>query len=112
MKYRKAIADYNKAIQLRPGYVDAYNNRGVAQIANGNLNEAIADFTKVIDLGPEHCVPGAGTYLKPDCEIAYDNRARAKRRKGDVEGAAADHAKAVQVETDRENLGKALEQRR
>jgi len=81
-------------------------------MAKCNLNGAIADFTKVIDLGHEHCLPGAGTYLKPDCEIAYENRGRAKRRKGDVEGGATDHAKAVQIKTDRENLGKALEQRR
>ena len=30
--YRGAIEDYNKAIELKPDYAEAYNNRGLAKL--------------------------------------------------------------------------------
>jgi len=59
-----AIADLTKAIELKPDFADAYNNRGIAKHAKGEgwptgdsrrtklLDGAIADLTKAIKLKP------------------------------------------------------------
>ncbi len=45
------IAYYNAAIRLNPRYAIAYNNRGVARKAQGDLKGAISDYQKYLDLG-------------------------------------------------------------
>ena len=40
----RAIGDYTKAINLKPNYANAYNNRGVAYYGKGDYEKAIADF--------------------------------------------------------------------
>ena len=42
-----AIADFTKAIELEPKFATAFNNRGNAKKALGNLQGAEADFQKV-----------------------------------------------------------------
>ncbi len=44
-----AIADYTKAIELDPNFVDAYTNRGISKY-NLNQNEC-PDFKKACELG-------------------------------------------------------------
>ena len=41
--YDRAIADYDKAIQLKPDYAAAYYCRGLALKGQGKKTEAIAD---------------------------------------------------------------------
>lgn len=48
----RAIADYDKAIELYPVYAAAYNNRGVAYEKLGQRDTAIADFRKALELDP------------------------------------------------------------
>ena len=61
-----AIADFTRAIELRPNYPKAYNSRGVVYMANGYASsKAIADFDRAIA-------------LKPDFRYAYINRANAR----------------------------------
>jgi tetratricopeptide (TPR) repeat protein len=79
-----AIADYSRAIQLKPDYVDAYVNRGLAKKTKGDLAGAIEDYSKAIE-------------LKPDFAYAYDVRGVAKKAKGDLEGANADHSKSIEL---------------
>ena len=76
-----------KAIELKPDYADAYNNRGIAKKAKGDLDGAIADYTKAIE-------------LKPDDADAYINRGDAKKAKGDLDGAIADYTKAIELKPD------------
>jgi tetratricopeptide (TPR) repeat protein len=56
-EYRKAIADYDKYIpmtQRDPAYqADGYMNRGIAHATIANREQALQDFTKVIELQPE-----------------------------------------------------------
>lgn len=48
--YDRAIADFDKAIQLEPDFAKAYSNRGSAYKSKGEKYKAIADFKKVLDL--------------------------------------------------------------
>ena len=53
----KVVADYDKYIPLMAGnpvyQADGYINRGIAKAALGRNEEALADFTKVIELDPK-----------------------------------------------------------
>ena len=53
-KYKDAIEDYNKAIELNLQYAEAYNNRGVANFNLGKYKKAIKDYNKVIELNPQY----------------------------------------------------------
>ena len=48
----RAIADYDRAIQLNPAFADAYNNRGAAYRGKGDLNRAIADYQAALRVDP------------------------------------------------------------
>ena len=68
--YKNAILDYNKAIELDPNYVDAYNVRGLAKYDLKDYGGAILDFNKVIELNNK------GPYFLAG---AHYNRGDAKR---------------------------------
>jgi Flp pilus assembly protein TadD len=42
----EAINDFNKAIELKPDYAVAYNNRGMVYANERRREEAIRDFDK------------------------------------------------------------------
>lgn len=48
-----ALADYNKAIELKPDYVDAYVGRGDTKYKNGDLAGALADYDQATKLKPD-----------------------------------------------------------
>ena len=99
-RYDQAIADYTTAIQLKPDYAEAYNNRGFAYYLKGDGERAIADYTRAIELRPNYpkaynsrgvaymshgygaakSVPDfdRAIALKPDFRYAYINRANAR----------------------------------
>jgi TonB family protein len=78
-----AIANYTKAIELKPDDSAAYRGRGEAKYLKSDLDGAIADYTKAIE-------------LKPDDSAAYTGRGEAKRSKSDLDGAIADYTKAIE----------------
>jgi tetratricopeptide (TPR) repeat protein len=80
----KAIADYNKAIELDPQLAVAYYNRGKDYEDQGELDKAIADFTKAIELDPTDAV-------------TYTNRGIAYRDQGELGKAEADFTKAKEL---------------
>ena len=51
-EYDLAIADFGRAIELKPDYAEAYNNRGIAYIRKGEYDQAIADYAKALELNP------------------------------------------------------------
>ena len=65
-QHEAALADYDKAIDLKPDYADAYSNRGVAKAALGQHDNALDDYDRAID-------------LKPDDADAYNNRGAMRR---------------------------------
>lgn len=48
---QEAVKDYNKAIELNPNDVDAYNNRGILKYEIGNQSGACEDWSKAGELG-------------------------------------------------------------
>lgn len=98
--YAAAIEAYSQAIQLKPDFAEAYNDRGFAYYLRGNAERAIADFTRAIELRPNYpkaynsrgvvyMSSGYGSsraiadfdraiVLKPDFRYAYINRANAR----------------------------------
>jgi len=82
-----AIADYTKAIELKPDYHAAYNNRGVARYRMGDYEEAIADWTKAIE-------------LKPDFTLGHNNRGAGYERMGKFEQAIEDYRKSLAIDPD------------
>ena len=64
---------------------NAYNKRGIAKGVKGDIDGAIADFTRAIELYPKY-----GT--------AYNNRGLAKKNKGDLDGAIADCTRAIELD--------------
>jgi tetratricopeptide (TPR) repeat protein len=58
--HKRAIEDYDKAIELNAEFALAYYNRGIAYSAFGNHNQAIKDWKIAASLGLKE----AQDYLK------------------------------------------------
>jgi tetratricopeptide (TPR) repeat protein len=55
VEYRKAIAEYGKAIEVDPRDVGAHGGLGDALIAQQKTDEAIAEYREAIDLDSRQC---------------------------------------------------------
>jgi tetratricopeptide (TPR) repeat protein len=119
---KDAIIYYNKAIQLKPDYSEAYCERGLAKRILRDYNGAITDYNKAIQLNPDyaHAYNNRGVVkkmtsydytaaiadyskaiqLKPDYAEPYNNRGNAKSDLQDYTGAIADYSKAIQLNPD------------
>jgi tetratricopeptide (TPR) repeat protein len=51
--FEKALANYDKALALDPGFIEALNNRGVVLEAMNRLEEALASYDRVLALSPD-----------------------------------------------------------
>ena len=51
-QYKKAIKDFNKAIELKPLQANFYNNRGKAKDSLKQRKKAQKDYEKAIELNP------------------------------------------------------------
>jgi tetratricopeptide (TPR) repeat protein len=78
---------YAYAISLKPDYLEAFNNRGIARQAKGDLEGALQDYNTAI-------------LLKPDDALAYYNRGIARQAKGDLEGELHDYNMAIRLNPD------------
>lgn len=83
-RYDEAVAEYSKAIELDPRYVDAYNNRGIVYKRTGQYDLAVADFTKGIALAAR------------DIDL-YTNRASVYWLQKNWAAAEADYATAIRL---------------
>ncbi len=50
-QYRKAIKDFNKAIELNPGFADAYFQKGMALRKMGRKKKGMKNIKKVAAIG-------------------------------------------------------------
>ena len=92
----EAIANYTKAIELKPDYGEAYTNRGAAYLLKKLYDKAITDSSKAIELNPTN-------------DSAYQNRGRAYRGKGLYKQAMADFQEAPAVDPTNPETLKLLE---
>ena len=49
----RALADYNKAIEIKPSYGPAYESRARVYLAKGDYTQAVADVTRSVELAPK-----------------------------------------------------------
>jgi len=117
----KAIEYLNEAIRLKPDYVKAYNNRGIAYGNLGQYQRAIQDYDKAIRLKPDdaeiyynrgiaygklgqnqRAIQDYDTAirLKPDDAAAYNNRGFAYDDLGQNQRAIQDYDKAIRLKPD------------
>ena len=119
-EYNRAIADYDTALALQPGYVYALNNRGNAYVQKGEYERAMADFDAAIRLKPDfaeafnnrcydQAILGRLSQALADCDRSLamrandaktlDSRGYARLRAGDYAGAVADYSAAIKIYT-------------
>ncbi len=79
---RAALANYDKALELYPGYTDAWVRKGITLFDNGMYNEA------------EQCLNQA-VRLRPTEFKAIYNRGKLRLKTGEIDGAIADLDKAT-----------------
>ena len=78
------ISSYDRVIQLKPNFLQAYVNRGIANARIDRHEDAIADFDKAIK-------------LNPDRAESYTVRAIAKAQLSRHEDAIVDYDKAIEL---------------
>lgn len=118
---KDALLDYDKAVELDPGNVYAWSNRGITRVQTGDLTGAKADFDKSESIDPEFVQNFIGrgmladiekrpeaaidAYTKalakePDNEYALKRRARAFQAIGDTTKALADFSTIIDKQKD------------
>ena len=100
-EYEVALTAFDKAVEIKPDYHQAWYNRGNALRQLGRLEQAIASYDKAIE-------------IKPDKHEAWYNRGNALGELGRLEQAIASYDKAVEIKPDKHeawnNRGLALGQ--
>ncbi|MBO4642501.1 MAG: AAA family ATPase [Bacteroidaceae bacterium] len=84
---KAAIANYTKALDLYPNYVDALVRRGVTYLDENQLNEALSDLNQAVQLSPRSFK-------------ANYNRGKVLMAKGLFEEAANSFVKATSLNTE------------
>ena len=117
--YNQATLSFDRAIALKPGFVEAYMMRGKAAAEQSEPEKALGDFSKVIELRPADpaaWIERASCYfalnnfqaavadssqaiaLNPKLASAYAQRGSAYRKSGDFKKALEDFNHAVDLE--------------
>ena len=120
--YDQALDNYNKALELYPGYDEVYYNRGIVYGMKADYKKAIEDFSKAIDLNPKYaeayCNRGLAYFylgefdkaiaefdkaieVRPNYALAYYSRGNIYlNNKQDIDKALADYNKSIQFKSD------------
>jgi arylsulfatase A-like enzyme/tetratricopeptide (TPR) repeat protein len=83
----EAVAQYEKAISIKPDYVEAHNSLGLALVRSGRIDEGIAHYETALKLRPDHAQ-------------AHNNLGAALEQKGRLAEAIAHFARAVALKPD------------
>ena len=87
-RYSEAIASYDKALEIKPDYHEAWNNRGIAFYYLQRYSEAIASYDKALE-------------IKPDDHEAWNNRGIAFYYLQRYSEAIASYDKALEIKPER-----------
>lgn len=93
-KYDKAIADYDRAIDVNPDFADAYYYRGLVWQSKKEKEKAIDDFDKAIKYYTEAIENNSND------ENLYLQRGIVQYYKGDYHKAIDDYTKAIIIKSD------------
>lgn len=85
-----ALADFNKAVEIKPDYYSAVFNVGTANRRLNNVNEAITAFNKAIQLNPNE-------------SLGYANRGFLFLLTGKLNEAVLDYDKAISLDDKNDN---------
>jgi tetratricopeptide (TPR) repeat protein len=117
-QFSKAIAHYERALQLKGDMLEAHYNLGDALAAQGQLDSAISHYTRVLQLKPTwaeaHINLGTALIqqgktdeaiahytqalrLKPDWAVPYNNLGDAMARQGRLDEALTWFSRAIQL---------------
>ncbi len=89
--YEKALADYNKSIEIGPHFYKSFYNRGVLYFNQNKYELAMMDFNKSLELNSNN-------------EFAYNNRGLIYYKTGKGDLALKDYMKALEINPDYENV--------
>lgn len=81
-EHTRAIASFDKAIELQPDYTNAHYNRGIAYMRKGEVDNALADYSGAIQ-------------FKRNYAEAYNNRGIAYQQKCEIIYAVQDYSTAI-----------------
>ncbi|RKU36680.1 hypothetical protein C6495_03085 [Candidatus Poribacteria bacterium] len=85
--FDKAIKDFTTAIELKPDFFGAYNNRGNAYFQKRDFDTAIQNYDTAIE-------------IQPDYADAYNNRGNAYGGKRDFDTAIQNYDTAIEIKPD------------
>ena len=85
--YDQAIADFSRAIELKPDIAKPYNNRALVYEKKGRHDREMHDLNRAIEVDPDYAV-------------AYNNRAMAYRKRGLHDKEMQDLNKAIELKGD------------
>ena len=94
-KYRLAIDQYRRAIDIQPNFAQAYNNLGGVYFLSGSYPEAVEEYKKAIE-------------LKPDYAEAYYNLAMVYEATGEINRAIDSYKMVIGVRPDHERAHQGL----
>ncbi|TKJ31228.1 hypothetical protein CEE39_07355 [bacterium (candidate division B38) B3_B38] len=94
-KYRLAIEQYHRAIEIQPKFVQAYNNLGSVYFLSGSYPEAMEEYKKAIE-------------LKPDYAEAYYNLAMVCEAMRDINQAIDCYRMVIGIRPDHERAHQGL----
>ena len=83
-KLDEAVAQFERALSLKPNLAEAHSNLGAALREQGKVSEAIAQFERALS-------------LKPDLAEAYSNLGTALQSVGKLDEAVAQFERALQL---------------
>ena len=113
------MADYDEAIRIDEKNALAWRDRGRAKLANGQADEAVADFFHILEENPDdldslqlaaEAISGLGSYDKarsqldeliqnnPESSGGYTLRARLRMMQEDFTGAVDDLDRALEID--------------
>jgi len=95
-KFENAIKTFDKVINERPTFAEAWNARATAYYLQGQFDKSISDINKVLSLNPSHfgALAGLGSILE---NLGYFDAAREALQK------------ANEINPDNQNIKKSLE---